>query len=109
MPRFSVFVARLLFIMVIQDKKNKIMERHYELFDKVLKAIYGHKGGDLKITFTADNVAEGDDFLNFHTYPEITCTFTRGCPIVVLFDCDEPILLENCPDSFLESIVKNAE
>ena len=90
-------------------KKPKIMRRNYDLFDKVLDLIYGYEGeGDLTITFTPDNVAEGDHFLIFSAYDSITCTFVAHTPIVVLFDCDEPMLLEDCPDSFLESIIKNA-
>ena len=90
-------------------KNPKIMRRNYDLFDKVLDLIYGYEGeGDLTITFTPDNVAEGDHFLIFSAYDSITCTFVAHTPIVVLFDCDEPMLLEDCPDSFLESIIKNA-
>lgn len=85
------------------------MRKDYDLFSKVLTIIYGHKGdGNLQITFTPDNVAEGDHFLIFSAHDSITCTFIPHSPIVVLFDCDEPMLLEDCPDSFLRSIVKNA-
>lgn len=85
------------------------MNKNYDLFDEVLDIIYGYEGeGDLKITFTPDNVAEGDRFLIFSAYKSITCTFITSCPILVLFDCDEPMLLEDCPDSFLRSIIKNA-
>ena len=85
------------------------MRRNYDLFGKVLDIIFGYDGeGDLTITFTPDNVAEGDRFLIFSAHKSITCTFIARSPIVVLFDCDEPILLEDCPDSFYESIIKNA-
>ena len=81
------------------------MRKNYDLFDKVIKAIYS---GELtEITFTKDNIAEGDEFLNLDTYPDIKCEFIPRCPIVVTFDCDEPMLLEDCPDSFLESIALN--
>jgi hypothetical protein len=67
------------------------------LFSKVLDAI--HDG--MQITFTPDNVAVGDTFLNLHTYEKITCTFhTAHVPFVVDFDGNEPWLLEECPDSF---------
>ena len=76
------------------------------LFSKVLDAIYD----GMQITFTPDNVADGDNFLIFSAYDSITATFhTKSVPYWVEFDEDEPILLENCPDSFYESIIKNAE
>lgn len=90
------------------------MEETYDLFDKVLGIIrkHTHNGEcDLKITFTPDNVAVGDDFLIFSACKEITCTFTRtGSGIILVwFDRDEPMLLENCPNSFFRSIIKNAK
>ena len=83
------------------------MKNNYDLFDKVIKAIYSGKVKE--ITFTRNNIAEGDDFLNLRTYESITCKFIPRCPIVVTFDEDEPMLLENCPDSFLESILLNID
>ena len=82
--------------------------RNQKLFDKVLEVIYGYEGeGDLTLTFTADNATEGcKSFLNFRTYPKITCTFGSG---PVTFDCDEPLPLEECPASFLESVIKVAK
>ena len=78
--------------------------RNYELFDNVLKAIYD----GMEITFTPKNVAYGDRFLIFSAYDKITVKFhTRSVPFWVEFDGDEPMLLENCPDSFFESILKN--
>lgn len=81
------------------------MSRDYTLFSKVLSKI---KEG-LTITFTQDNVAEGDDFLIFNNGDDqTTITFhTRSVPYWVEFSNDEPILLENCPDSFLRSILQN--
>ena len=76
------------------------------LFSQVLEAIYD----GMQITFTPDNVADGDNFLIFSAYDSITATFhTNRVPYWVEFDEDEPILLENCPDSFYESIIKNAK
>lgn len=84
------------------------MNRDYDLFGKVLDALY-KKGSGCKITFTPKNVAYGDNFLIFSAYKEITCEFSRGRSGIwcVFFDCDEPMLLEDCPDSFYESILKN--
>ena len=63
----------------------------------------------LTITFTKDNVAEGDTFLIFGCgYNSHKITFRQpGDLWWVCFENDEPILLENCPKSFLRSILKN--
>lgn len=86
----------------------------YDLFDQVLDLFrnvdYGYKNGfDLK--FTAKNVAYGDHFLIFSAYKSCTCHFwrTNSGIIYVDFDGDEPMLLENCPDTFYESIIKVAK
>ena len=42
-----------------------------DIFVKVIKKL---KDG-LSITFTKDNVAEGDTWLNLRTYEKIVCTF----------------------------------
>lgn len=79
-------------------------ERNLELFFEVMTKI---KDGQ-KITFTPDNVAEGDDFLIFSGYKSCTVTFHKNrVPYWVEFDNDEPMLLEDCPTSFYESILKN--
>ncbi len=76
------------------------------LFSQVLDAI--HDG--MKITFTPDNVASGDRFLIFSAHKSHTITFhTKSVPYWIDFDGDEPMLLENCPDSFFESILLNAK
>lgn len=75
------------------------------LFSQVLAKV---KDGT-EITFTENNVSRGDDFLIFSAYKEIKCTFKRNYAgvMVVMFSCDEPMLLEDCPDSFYRSILKN--
>ena len=81
------------------------MARNENLFSEVL-----HKLDDgMEITFTPDNVAEDDDFLIFSAYKQIKCTFKRsGSGLLwVWFDNDDPMLLEDCPDSFYESIHLN--
>ena len=75
------------------------------LFDQVLAKI---KDGT-EIVFTKDNVAEGDRFLIFSAYKKIKVTFHWRDLLWVDFDCDEPMLLEDCPDSFFESILKNVD
>lgn len=77
------------------------------LFSQVLDVIYD----GMKITFTPQNVAWGDHFLIFNKYrPSQTITFhTKSVPYWIDFDGDEPMLLEDCPDSFFESIIKNAK
>lgn len=75
-----------------------------DLFSQVIGKI---KDG-MKITFTCDNVHPYDDFLIL--YPDRPCTVTfhtRSVPYWVEFDGDEPMRLEDCPDSFFLSILKN--
>ncbi len=75
-----------------------------ETFDKLLKSI---KDG-LQITFTPDNIAQDDNFLIFgHWRPSITITFVKRGLWYVLFDGTDPMLLEECPPSFHNSILKN--
>jgi hypothetical protein len=77
-----------------------------EIFEKLLKVIYD----GLEITFTPNNVAAGDHFLIFSATKEIKVTFhTKNVPYWLEFDGDEPMLLENCPESFFRSIIKNAK
>jgi len=86
---------------------NRDYQRRFDLFCKVLDVL--EEG--MKITFTPDNIADGDDFLLFgYGYTKQTLTFKRmGDLWVVVFENDEPMLLENCPDSFYRSILKNAK
>jgi hypothetical protein len=78
-----------------------------DLFSQVLDAI--HDG--MQITFTPNNVAYGDRFLIFNKYrPSQTITFhTKSAPFWIDFDGDEPMRLEDCPESFFESILLNAK
>ena len=80
------------------------MKRDYDYFGEVLRQL--REG--MVITFTKENIAEGDDFLIFSASDSITVTFKQPNDLWwVLFDGDEPMLLENVPDSFLRSILKN--
>lgn len=81
------------------------MARDYSLFGEVLSKI---KDG-ITFTFTANNIAEGDDFLIFNDNKEKTIIIihTSRVPYWVEFSNDEPMRLEDCPDSFLRSILKN--
>ena len=75
-----------------------------DLFSKVLDKIED----GMSITFTVDNVHPCDHFLIL--YPDRPCTVTfhtSSVPYWVEFDGDEPMLLENCPDTFFLSILKN--
>lgn len=74
-----------------------------DLFSKVL----GKLKDGMEITFTPKNVAWGDNFLIFSACKKIKVTFKNFGLWYVLFDGDEPMLLENCPESFYESILKN--
>ena len=75
----------------------------YDIFDQVLAKL---KDG-MEIVFTPNNVACGDDFLIFSATNKITVSFKNFGLWYVLFDGDEMMLLEECPDSFLESILLN--
>lgn len=79
--------------------------RDYHLFEQVLSQI---KEG-MSITFTKESVADGDDFLIFgRGFDHCKVTFKRPCDLWwVYFENDEPMLLENVPDSFLRSILRN--
>jgi hypothetical protein len=79
--------------------------KELDLFSAVLDGV---KDG-MKITFPPKNVAFGDDFLIFNKYRrKQTITFhTKSVPSWIEFDGDEPMLLEDVPTSFLESILKN--
>lgn len=81
------------------------MASEYNLFSEVLRKV---KEG-MSITFTKENIAPGDNFLILGCgYDSCTITFKRPCDLWwVCFDNDEPMLLEDCPDSFLRSILMN--
>lgn len=74
-----------------------------DLFGQVLTKI---KDG-VSITFTPNNISYGDDFLIFSGHKSCTVTFRCFGLWYVLFEGDEPMLLEDVPDSFLRSILKN--
>ena len=78
-----------------------------DLFSQVLDKIYD----GMKITFTPNNVAYGDRFLIFNKYRRSqTITFhTNRVPYWIDFDGDEPMRLEDCPESFYESILLNTK
>lgn len=61
----------------------------------------------MEITFTPSNVAYGDRFLIFSAYKSCKVTFRNHGLWWVYFDNDDPMLLEECPTSFYESILKN--
>ena len=86
---------------------NRDYQRRINLFCKVLEVLED----GMKITFTPDNIADGDDFLLFgYGYLKQTITFKRmGNLWGVIFENDSPMLLEDCPESFYESILKNVK
>lgn len=80
------------------------MER-YELFLEVMSLVDKRKY--LELTFTEDNVAPGDHFLFFKKENSCTCKVGWiGGLLWVTFSNAGPMLLEDCPTSFLESIIK---
>lgn len=79
-------------------------EDRTDKFSKVLEKI---KDG-MKIRFTPKNVAPWDRFLIFSAYKSCVVTFhTNVVPYWVEFDNDEPMRLEDCPESFFDSILMN--
>lgn len=63
---------------------------------------------EMEMTITRENKYINDRFLILADYrPSITIKLVRHNLIWVYFDCDDPMLLENCPKSFLRTIVKN--
>ena len=77
------------------------MNTFCQLLDKI-------KNG-MKITLSEKDVAEGDDFLIFNN-PEETQTITihtNRVPFWLEFDKDEPMRLEDCPESFYRTLLKN--
>lgn len=80
---------------------------------KQMKSLFSQVLGKLEegmtITFTKDNIASGDHFLILGCgHDSCTITFKRPRDLWwVLFDNDEPMLLEEVPDSFLRSILNN--
>ena len=79
----------------------------FELFLSVLAKIRTMIGKS--ITLTREDVASGDTFLIFSAYDSHPITFKRRYDgvIVLLLDNDDSILLEDCPDSFLRTLIKN--
>ena len=81
---------------------------YYDLFDKVLKKLNGMNGKS--ITFTKANVHPTDNFILLgYGYDECAITFKKRYDgvWVILFSNDNPILLENCPQCFLETLLLN--
>lgn len=61
------------------------------------------------MTFTLTEKDTIGNFLYFSDYyPTQTITLHTNCvPYWVEFDGDEPMLLENCPDSFFDTLIYN--
>ena len=91
--------------MQYQTKTNNNMDT----FSKLLEKLNGRN--EVNITFNKSNIYPFDDFLIqvFYYGKEQKITIKRGSSgiLCVLFDGDEPMLLENCPESFWKSIIKN--
>ena len=63
----------------------------------------------MTFTLTEKSCVPWDDFLIFSgTYPKQVITLhTKYAPYWVEFDGDEPMLLEDCPSSFFDTLIKN--
>lgn len=84
-----------------------------DIFEKVIDKIYKrfeeNGGKPFSITFTKDKLAYGDSFLIqvYHYNKKEKITFYDNGLIWLGFDGEEPMLLENVPDSFLETLDMN--
>lgn len=74
-----------------------------DLFDEVLE----HVKDGMTITFTPNNVYPNDRFLIFSAWKKHKVTFHRKGLTWLEFDNDEPMNLEDVPQSFLKSIMLN--
>ena len=63
----------------------------------------------MTFTLTKKDCVPWDSFLIFsRTYPKQVITLhTKYVPYWVEFDGDEPMLLENCPSSFFDTLIAN--
>jgi hypothetical protein len=62
----------------------------------------------MTFTLTEKDITPGDHFLIFSAYKEITFTiYINRVPFKIDFEHDEPILIENCPISFINTIIAN--
>lgn len=79
----------------------------YEIFDELLTKLRGMEGKS--ITLTKNDISPNDNFLIFSAYDSITITFKKRYDgvWVLIFDCDDKILLENCPPTFWRTLLKN--
>lgn len=80
-----------------------------DIFSELLKKLNGRN--EVSIIFNKNNIYEDDNFLIQVYYrnkeEKIILKRSNSGIIYVLFENDEPILLENCPKSFWKSILKN--
>ena len=64
----------------------------------------------MTFTLTKKDCAFADDFLIFNKYcRRQTITIHTSCPYWVEFDGDEPMLLEDCPATFWQTLLLNIE
>lgn len=65
----------------------------------------------MKFTLRKEDCVDGDRFLIFSNYrPFQTITLHTNCvPFWVEFDGDEPMRLEECPETFFATLRKNIE
>ena len=96
--------VRIFSYLCISKQGKMVME---DLYSQVLERI----SDGMRITFTPSNVAPYDGFLLFNRNRRSqTITFhTKSVPFWIDFDGDEPMRLEDCPESFFESILLNTE
>ena len=80
-----------------------------DYFDSVLTKLY-NGWMDKTIVVTKKNVHPSDHFLLLgeFAHKSISISFKNHRGVIwVYFDCDEPMRLEECPTSFLKTLLKN--
>ena len=80
-----------------------------DYFDSVLTKLY-NGWMDKTIVITEKNVHPSDHFLLLgeFAHKSISISFKNYRGVIwVYFDCDEPMRLEECPTSFLKTLLKN--
>lgn len=76
-----------------------------ELFSNVLLRI--RNGQETSFVATPSNVSVDDDFLVFSAYDQQKITLVRADLVRVFFEHDDSMLLEDCPESFYKTLIKN--
>lgn len=77
---------------------------------KIVFLLYDLLKDGMTFTLTPKDIAYGDRFLIFSAYDKQVITIHKNrVPWWIEFDCDEPMLLEDCPTSFYRTLLLNID